>query len=141
MTNENSSAVTQIDEGAAKKLLEAGSEEAKKLLQNKGKLEETLLRLEKKLKEFPAIGDALSDVPILIMLVRDYVSGEYDCVPIGSIVAVLSALLYVVCPIDLIPDVVPVAGILDDAAVVGVCLKLVSSDVDEYRNWKGLVGE
>ena len=125
-----------IDEPAAKKHLEAGYEKAKKLLEDKEKLEETLLRLEKKLKELPVFGETLSDVPVLVMLVRDYVSKEYDKAPLGSIVAAISAIMYVTTPVDLIPDFIPVAGVVDDVAVVAVCMKLIASDVDEYRAWR-----
>lgn len=125
-----------IDEPTAKIRLEAGYDKAKKLLGDKEKLEETLLRLEKKLKEVPVLGQALSDVPVLIMLVRDYVGKEYDKVPLGSIVAAVSAIMYVTMPVDLIPDFIPVAGYVDDIAVVAACMKLIASDVDEYREWR-----
>lgn len=125
-----------IDDAIARRRLKAGYENAGKILRDKDKLEETLLKLEEKLKELPVFGNALSDVPVLIMLVRDYANEEYDCIPVGSIVAVVSALAYVLLGTDLIPDFIPVAGVLDDAAVVAACMKLVESDVNEYRAWK-----
>ena len=31
---------------------------------------------------------------------------------------------------------IPVIGLVDDAAVVALCLKLVSLDVEKYKTWK-----
>ena len=39
-----------------------------------------------------------------------------------SIVLLTSALLYVICPIDVIPDMIPVVGWLDDIGVLGLAV-------------------
>jgi len=69
------------------------------------------------------------------------VKKEYTDIPIGSIVAVLAAILYTASTIDLIPDFIPIAGYLDDAAVIAACLSFVSSDVEEYRAWREVNGK
>lgn len=48
----------------------------------------------------------------------------------------ISALIYFVSPVDIIPDFLPVVGYLDDAAVVAACIKLVKSDIDDYKQWR-----
>jgi len=57
-------------------------------------------------------------------------------IPTGPIIAITSALIYFVSPIDIIPDSVPLLGYIDDAAVITVCWKLVESDVEEYIKWR-----
>ena len=69
-------------------------------------------------------------------MIKSYVKKEYTDVPIGTIIAVISALTYVISPIDLIPDSIPVLGYFDDAAVVAACWKLVESDIEEYTQWR-----
>ena len=67
---------------------------------------------------------------------RAYVKKEYTDIPIGSIIAIISALLYFISPIDFAPDSLMGLGYFDDAAVIGVCLKLVDTDVSEYVKWR-----
>ena len=36
----------------------------------------------------------------------------------------------------MIPDNVPVVGIVDDIAVIGLVIKLCGNEIDEFRVWK-----
>lgn len=110
--------------------------EAEKILNDEDKLERFLQRLEQKLKVIPLVGDKLSKVPILVSLLNSYAKKEYTDIPIGTIIAIVGALIYVVSPVDLIPDSIPILGYSDDALVVAVCWKLVESDVEEYVKWR-----
>ncbi|MGO3017995.1 MAG: YkvA family protein [Anaerococcus sp.] len=119
----------------AKDTLEEGYEEAQEMLKDEDKMERFLQRLEKKLSVIPLAGNTLSDVPVMASLLRSFVKKEYTDIPIGTITAVVSALVYFVSPIDLIPDLLP-GGYIDDAAVIGACLKLINSDVEDYIKWR-----
>lgn len=125
-----------IDDETAQASLEAGYSKAEEMLKDKDKMERFLQRLEKKLKVIPIAGEKLADVPIMVSLVRSYVKKEYTDIPIGTIIAIISALIYFLSPIDLVPDSIPVLGYFDDAAVVAACWKLVDSDVTEYIKWR-----
>ncbi len=78
----------------------------------------------------------VGDVRTLFSLLRDYGSGAYRQVPWITIAAAVAALLYVLNPMDLVPDVIPVLGQLDDALVVSVCLKAIRKDLVNYKEWK-----
>ena len=43
-------------------------------------------------------------------------------------------------PFDLVPDMLPVIGQLDDVAVMGACLILVEQDLHKYKDWKQVQG-
>jgi uncharacterized membrane protein YkvA (DUF1232 family) len=112
------------------------SEEAVSLLNNEDQMERFLERLENKLKKVPVVGKKLSNVPMLVSLVRSYVQKDYRDIPIGSIIAIVSALIYFVSPIDLLPDGIPGLGYVDDAAVIALVWKMVEDDVEEYKEWQ-----
>lgn len=46
----------------------------------------------------------------------------------------IGALLYLVSPIDLIPDVVPVLGLTDDASVIAAAVASLSYELKKYRS-------
>ena len=74
-------------------------------------------------------------IETFIDMVDDYFSGFYTEVPFGTIAALVGTLLYIINPLDLIPDFIPFIGFIDDAAMVGFCLRCVKFDVDRYRQW------
>ena len=128
--------VEVLDEEEVQKRFEQSKEKAKKLLEDRDKMDRFLERLERKLKHVPVVGGMLSEIPILIALVKAYIEKRYLDIPIGSIIAVVGALIYFLSPIDLLPDFFPAIGLVDDAAVIGVALKLVHDDVKEYKAWR-----
>lgn len=93
-------------------------------------------KIEDKIRNNDSMKGYLAKAKSMFGLVRDYWSGEYPTVPWKTIAAVVGALLYVLMPLDLIPDFIPIAGYLDDAGVIAACLTLVSDDLVEYEKWK-----
>ena len=128
-------------EEAAQGILDEKYDEARKKLENPDQVEIILQQVEKKLEKIPGVGDWLADVPAVISLIRSYIRKEYKDVPIGSIIAALAAILYVVSPVDLIPDFIPGVGMLDDAAVFVACWKMIHDDVDKYQAWRKQAGK
>lgn len=127
----------EINEEIAQKEYEKGFKEAEKLLENPDKLEVFLQKLERKLKVLPVVGTTFAIVPAMISLVRSYIKKEYTEVPLGTIVGIISALIYILSPIDLVPDVVPGAGYIDDAAILLACLKTgAADDIKDYQKWR-----
>lgn len=80
----------------------------------------------------------INDVRLLISMIKDSFSGTYKHLPMWVIGSVVFALLYVLSPIDLIPDFIPVLGLMDDAVVLGLCLALAEKDIQKYQQWKEL---
>lgn len=78
----------------------------------------------------------LDDFQSLIRLVVAYARGFYREIHVDKLVIVVAGLIYVVSPIDVIPDAIVGAGFLDDAAVIGWVIKLVRDELDAFREWE-----
>lgn len=118
------------------KALETYGDEAKATIENEDKFEKFVQRLENKLKLIPGIGEYLSDIACMVSLVRSYIKKEYTDIPLGTILSIVVTLLYIISPVDLIPDVIPGVGYLDDIALLVWVLKSIHSDVEEYKQWR-----
>ena len=68
-------------------------------------------------------------------MVRAFVKGEYKTAP-GTIAAVVCALVYFIVPTDLIPDIIPVVGYLDDGTLIMQCVKMVGAELQRFRDWE-----
>ncbi|OGO39117.1 MAG: hypothetical protein A2Z03_03590 [Chloroflexi bacterium RBG_16_56_8] len=78
----------------------------------------------------------IDDGRLLIAVVNDYWSKKYRRLPYGIIGAIVFTLIYVFNPFDLVPDILPIIGQIDDAAVVAACLLLVEQDLLAYKKWR-----
>lgn len=76
------------------------------------------------------------DGRVLLELVRDAWDGRYRQVPWWALSGAAFALLYVLNPLDLVPDALPAIGLIDDATVVSACLALLEQDLVDYREWR-----
>ena len=74
---------------------------------------------------------------LLWRMVRDSARGEFKA-PWRTIAAAAAALVYFINPLDLVPDFLPGVGLLDDATVVGLCLKMVRDDLKRYARQNDL---
>lgn len=77
-----------------------------------------------------------NDVCDIFLLLKDRLAGRYSEMPWRVVAALVGALVYVLSPLDLIPDFIPFAGFLDDAAVFASVLAFSQEDLEKYRFWK-----
>lgn len=112
---------------------------AEEILKDTNKTEDFIKSVEKairKLLENNNAKELLNNIILLFNMFKDYAKGKYKEMPIQSVIAIVSALLYVISPMDLIPDSIPVIGYIDDAAVVAFAMKLIKNDIEKYKEWK-----
>lgn len=76
------------------------------------------------------------DIKTSFSLIRDWFSGAYEKVPTRMVVSLVGAILYFLSPLDIIPDWIPMAGFIDDAAILAFVFKLSEADLKMYRCWK-----
>jgi len=92
--------------------------------------------IENRFRSNASLRRLLDDGRLLVHLVRDARRGRYRALPVWTLSAVGFVLLYVLNPFDLVPDTIPLLGLLDDAAVVSAGLSLVEQDLRDYRAWR-----
>ena len=120
----------------AKALLDNGIAEAQQLISEPSKVDDLLLQLEQKLGEVPAIGETLSDLPAMIAMVKGYITKEYTQVSPKVIATIVAAFLYMIKKKDILPDNIPVVGLVDDLAVLGLALKLSEPELNAFKEFR-----
>ena len=73
------------------------------------------------------------ELQLLSLMARDVATGRYREYKVGSILLAVAALVYVVSPLDVVPDFLIGLGLLDDAAIVAWAFARLSSEVERYR--------
>ena len=89
-----------------------------------------LIRLTPKLTEMPTL---LRTAPAMF---RDLFACQYRQIPAATILGGILGLAYLINPFDIIPDVLPIVGVVDDTLVVGIFLTFLGRDVKKYLLWK-----
>lgn len=69
-------------------------------------------------------------------LIRAYLRGDYRAVRLRSVLAVVTAFVYFVSPVDLIPDVFLLLGLTDDLVVVSLLFTVVRQELAGFRLWE-----
>lgn len=103
-------------------------QDANKVFENEGKIKNKAKK--GPLKKFSEY------ITLFFEMLGDFFAKRYTNIPKGTIGSIMFTLLYVFSPIDLIPDFIIGVGLMDDAAVVALCIKMVQGDIDKYKEWK-----
>ena len=75
-----------------------------------------------------------------LAMLWDWFAGRFDWSPMRLIVAFFLGVAYLVSPIDIVPDVIPFAGWIDDLMVATAVLRLARFDLERYRRWRSAQG-
>lgn len=104
------------------------------------RLKKLLLDAFNKAREKKEIGtlahEAWDTLQSLFRLIKLSASGEYTGVPTTTVVAAVAVLIYFLSPIDLIPDFIPVVGLLDDMALVAWFSTSIKHELDKFHEWE-----
>ncbi|KUJ50746.1 YkvA family protein [Chryseobacterium sp. JAH] len=77
----------------------------------------------------------MKKIPDIFRMVNMWRKGEYP-VKSMNLILPLIGLLYVLSPIDIIPDFIIVAGVLDDLAVLSLAIPKLIKEVDKFLLWE-----
>ena len=77
-----------------------------------------------------------TDAAAVIRMARETLARRYRRLPRRTLIAGLAALAYLVNPLDLLPDVLPLLGWLDDAALITWVARQIRRDIDAFTAWE-----
>lgn len=72
----------------------------------------------------------------MLRLIRAYSRGDYRDIAQSTLVVIIAAIIYVVNPLDVIPDALPVLGYLDDATVLALAVRRSRQALDDFMTWE-----
>lgn len=92
-------------------------------------------KAERMAKENGFLRQYWQDIKTAFALLKDWYMGNYRKIPFRMVASIAGAMLYLVSPLDIVPDWVPFGGLLDDALVLAAIFALSRRDLDEYATW------
>jgi uncharacterized membrane protein YkvA (DUF1232 family) len=106
--------------------------------QNPGRVKKLLVDASR--KQAGAGGDKLREMraqlSTAIALVKAWLVGDYRQVSNKTLVILLTALLYFVMPLDVVPDFLLGWGLLDDAAVLSYAFSQLKTEIAAFQAWR-----
>lgn len=63
-------------------------------------------------------------------------NGDYPRSQVKTLLLLTAAILYIVMPLDIIPDVILGLGFIDDAAVLSLIWTLIKKELSQYEKWR-----
>ena len=73
---------------------------------------------------------------IIFQMLFDFIKGSYKDISVKGLITIIIAILYLIFPLDLIPDFVPFAGQGDDLILLSIAYLLLDEDIKKYKKWK-----
>lgn len=80
--------------------------------------------------------EAWESLQLLSRMLRAATSGEYKGIPTATLAGGIAVVIYFIMPLDLIPDIIPVIGLLDDAALLAWFMASIKVELDKYKEWE-----
>ncbi|MDX5419606.1 MAG: DUF1232 domain-containing protein [Hymenobacteraceae bacterium] len=80
-------------------------------------------------------GEVWENLQLLSRMIKAATAGEYKGIPTSTVVGGIAVIIYFLTPIDLIPDVIPVIGLLDDASLLAWFMASIKSELDKFKEW------
>lgn len=68
-------------------------------------------------------------------LLKAYAKGQYRAVSVGNVIMIIAALLYLVSPIDFIPDFL-IGGFIDDIGIIMWVFKKTREEIEFFLEWE-----
>jgi uncharacterized membrane protein YkvA (DUF1232 family) len=68
-------------------------------------------------------------------LLKFYATGDYRNMDLKNVVIIITAFIYFLSPIDIIPDFIPMLGFADDVALVTFVFNSIGEEIEKFETW------
>jgi len=86
-------------------------------------------------QHYQSLLESWESFQVFIRLIRCWLADTY-AVPVQSILMAVGAVIYFVSSFDLIPDAVPVLGLVDDVWMINSVARANLQVISSFRNWE-----
>jgi len=70
----------------------------------------------------------------LVRMIKAYASGSYRGVSRKNIILVVASILYFISPLDIVPDAIPVLGLLDDITLMTWVISTLGDELAKFND-------
>ena len=71
-----------------------------------------------------------------VRLIQSWLNGTYRVFPWRTLFVFILVAAYAINPFDIIPDFIPIIGVIDDAAMLGFLYRSLKKDVEKFLEWE-----
>ena len=89
-----------------------------------------------KVKNVSVLAGLLENIRTAYDMISDTLAGRYKGVSKATIALLAGGLAYLALPVDIVPDFIPVAGWMDDAAVLTWIFTRCADEFKKYKDFK-----
>ncbi len=105
------------------------------MLADKSKVLSVLAILTKYMKK-GGLKKVQEDLNLLYGYILEVVQGKYKGYSTSSLTLALAAIIYVISPLDIMPDIIPFTGYIDDIAIVTWAMSKMEEELKRYKENK-----
>jgi uncharacterized membrane protein YkvA (DUF1232 family) len=102
------------------------------------RLQDLIAEAGAKVKSLPRqqLRDMWTQLQTMLRLAQAYSRGDYRTISPAALLRIVGALLYLVNPLDLLPDSIPGIGLLDDVFVLSLTIRRTRDALNEFATWE-----
>ncbi|MEJ8590014.1 DUF1232 domain-containing protein [Riemerella anatipestifer] len=77
----------------------------------------------------------LRRMPELLRMIKATISKQYKP-SVKNVLLPAIALVYIISPIDILPDFIPAIGVMDDLGILALVLPLLMKELNQFSEWE-----
>lgn len=111
---------------------------AKRYFKESTSIKELITKAFDYVENHDALSEVVNKVKLFGLYIMDVVQKKYKGYSKRSVILCLAGLIYLITPIDFIPDFIPIMGLFDDAVVIGYIFTQLHEELMKYSKFKGI---